>query len=81
MSNAEILVSAEKIGKSFSSVRAIDSISFQVNRGQIFSLLGPNGAGKSTLVRMLIGMLPPDKPKPKLETDIFARQAFFFSLK
>ena len=57
----DVLVSAHEIGKSFLSVRAVDSISFQVHRGHIFSLLGPNGAGKSTLVRMLIGMLPPDQ--------------------
>jgi ABC-2 type transport system ATP-binding protein len=56
-----VLVAADKIGKTFGSVRAVDQISFQVHRQQIFSLLGPNGAGKSTLVRMLIGMLPPDE--------------------
>ena len=61
MANDDVLVSAHEIGKSFLSVRAVDSISFQVHRGHIFSLLGPNGAGKSTLVRMLIGMLPPDQ--------------------
>lgn len=61
MQKTEILVSASEIGKSFSSVRAVDGISFEVKRGQIFSLLGPNGAGKSTLVRMLIGMLPADQ--------------------
>ena len=61
MANEDVLVVAQEIGKSFQTVRAVDSISFRVHRGQIFSLLGPNGAGKSTLVRMLIGMLPPDQ--------------------
>lgn len=56
-----VLVAADNVGKSFASVRAVDQVSFQVHRQQIFSLLGPNGAGKSTLVRMLIGMLPPDQ--------------------
>ncbi|MEQ1906527.1 MAG: ATP-binding cassette domain-containing protein [Pirellulaceae bacterium] len=56
-----VLVAADKVGKSFASVRAVDQVSFQVHRQQIFSLLGPNGAGKTTLVRMLIGMLPPDQ--------------------
>jgi|JI9StandDraft_2_1071091.scaffolds.fasta_scaffold10799_3 ABC-2 type transport system ATP-binding protein len=55
------LVVAQKLGKSFGSVRAVHQISFEVYPQQIFSLLGPNGAGKSTLVRMLIGMLPPDE--------------------
>lgn len=55
------LVVAEGVGKSFGTVRAVDRVSLEVHRQQIFSLLGPNGAGKSTLVRMLIGMLPPDE--------------------
>lgn len=61
MSKSQPLVSAEEVGKSFGSIRAVQRISFEVFPQQIFSLLGPNGAGKSTLVRMLIGMLPPDE--------------------
>jgi len=61
MIDSHPLVSAEGVGKSFGSIRAVHQISFEVFPQQIFSLLGPNGAGKSTLVRMLIGMLPPDE--------------------
>ncbi|MBL8871349.1 MAG: ATP-binding cassette domain-containing protein, partial [Planctomycetaceae bacterium] len=61
MNKSQLLVSAEGVGKSFGSIRAVQRISFEVLPQQIFSLLGPNGAGKSTLVRMLIGMLPPDE--------------------
>ncbi|MBL0922287.1 MAG: ABC transporter ATP-binding protein, partial [Phycisphaerales bacterium] len=40
-----------------SRVRAVDSIDFQVRRGEIFGLLGPNGSGKSTTIKMILGLL------------------------
>ncbi len=43
----------------FGDFRAVDGLSFEVRRGEIFGLLGPNGAGKSTTFRMLCGLLPP----------------------
>ncbi len=55
------LLRVQSVGKSFGSTRAVDGVSFEVQRGEIFALLGPNGAGKSTLVRMMIGMLLPDQ--------------------
>lgn len=48
------------VNKRFSTVHAVNDLSFQVERGQIFALLGPNGAGKSTMVRMLCGIFQPD---------------------
>jgi len=41
-------------------ITAVDNISFQVPRGQIFGLLGPNGAGKTTTVKMICGLIKPD---------------------
>lgn len=58
--NSEPLLTVESVSKTFSSVTAVDGLSFEVRRGEIFALLGPNGAGKSTTVRMLAGITQPD---------------------
>ncbi len=52
-------VVVENLVKRFGSFTAVDRISFQVDRGEIFGFLGPNGAGKSTTIRMLCGILAP----------------------
>jgi ABC-2 type transport system ATP-binding protein len=48
------------LSKSYGARRAVDGVSFQVNRGQTVGLLGPNGAGKSTTVSMICGLLHAD---------------------
>lgn len=52
-------VEVRDLTRRFGSFTAVDHVSFQVDRGQIFGFLGPNGAGKTTTIRMLIGLLPP----------------------
>lgn len=47
------------LSKSFGDVRAVDNISLEVHKGEIFGLLGENGAGKTTTLRMLATMLKP----------------------
>ena len=47
------------LSKRFGSFTAVDAVSFEVPRGEVFGLLGPNGAGKTTLVRMLTTLLAP----------------------
>ena len=47
--------------KEYPRVRAVDGVSFTVDKGEIFGLLGPNGAGKTTLVEMIEGIQNPDK--------------------
>jgi ABC-2 type transport system ATP-binding protein len=46
--------------KIFGTNTAVDHISFEVQKGEIFGFLGPNGAGKTTTTRMLTGVIPPD---------------------
>lgn len=50
---SEFAIEARNLSKSFGERRAVESISFTVNRGETFALLGPNGAGKSTTMRMI----------------------------
>jgi ABC-2 type transport system ATP-binding protein len=58
-SGPETVVEAVDLTKKFGSFAAVDQVSFQVKRGEIFGLLGPNGAGKSTTFRMMCGLLTP----------------------
>jgi ABC-2 type transport system ATP-binding protein len=57
--NQEPAVRVHVLTKRFGAFTAVDRISFEVRRGQIFGLLGPNGAGKTTTFRMLCGLLAP----------------------
>ena len=52
-------IAVQGLVRTFGNFTAVDHISFQVGRGEIFGLLGPNGAGKSTTFRMLCGLLRP----------------------
>ncbi len=54
-------VEISHITKSFGSVKAVDDVSFEVEKGEIFGLLGPNGAGKTTAIRVLLDIFRPDQ--------------------
>ncbi len=51
------------LSKSFDSIKAVDDISLEVKKGEIFGLLGPNGAGKTTTISMIASLLKPDSGK------------------
>ena len=60
---SEYAVAVENLEKRFGDFQAVNKVSFQVKRGEIFGFLGPNGAGKSTTIRMLCGILAPTAGK------------------
>lgn len=55
------MIEADKLHKRFGDVVAVEEVSFSAPDGQITGLLGPNGAGKSTSMRMLYGLIRPDR--------------------
>jgi ABC-2 type transport system ATP-binding protein len=59
-SDADIVIDARNLSKSFGGKKVVDSLSMQVRRGRIHGFLGPNGSGKTTTIRMLCGLLTPD---------------------
>ncbi len=59
MNNGAASVVVEKLVKRFGSFMAVDNVTFEVHRGEIFGFLGPNGSGKSTTIRILCGLLRP----------------------
>jgi len=60
---SEYAVRVEDLEKWFGNFQAVNKVSFQVKRGEIFGFLGPNGAGKSTTIRMLCGIITPTAGK------------------
>ncbi|MEB3774621.1 MAG: ABC transporter ATP-binding protein [Desulfurococcales archaeon] len=55
------LVAVRNLYKSFGQVIAVDGISFKVGEGEIYGIIGPNGAGKTTTLRVISGILKPDR--------------------
>jgi ABC-2 type transport system ATP-binding protein len=54
------MLTASNLIKRYGELTAVDGVSLQIGKGEIFGLLGPNGAGKSTTINMLVGVLVPD---------------------
>ena len=63
----EPLLSLSHLVKHYATQKAVDDISFDIQKGSIFGLLGPNGAGKTTLLRMITGIFYPDGGSIKLD--------------
>jgi ABC-2 type transport system ATP-binding protein len=62
----EEIIQIKNLTKKFGDFTAVDGISFDVKKGEIFAFLGPNGAGKTTTIRMLTTLLDPDKGSIKV---------------
>lgn len=60
------MIAVESLAKSFGSIRAVDGISFKVDKGEILGFLGPNGAGKSTTMKMITTFLSPTSGSAKV---------------
>ena len=61
LQSMEQFLQVQHLNKQFETQKAVDDISFTINKGSIFGLLGPNGAGKTTLLRMITGIFLPDQ--------------------
>ena len=60
-------IKVENISKNFGDVKALDSVSFEVKRGELFGLIGPDGAGKTTLFRILTTLLTPNNGRAEVD--------------
>lgn len=58
----ELAIEIENISKTYNNVKALDNVSLNIYRNEIFGLLGPNGSGKTTLLRIMSTLIPPDSP-------------------
>ena len=57
------VIVAKDIRKTYEDIKAVDGISFEVRRGEVFGMLGPNGAGKTTTIEILEGMRDADSDR------------------
>ena len=61
MEASEAIIQVKQLKKRYDGFYAVNGVSFEVQRGEIFGLLGPNGAGKTTTIEMLVGLRKPDE--------------------
>jgi ABC-2 type transport system ATP-binding protein len=68
------LVTARNVSKHYKAVRAVDNVSFEIEKGKIMGLFGPNGAGKTTLLKGLLGLTDCDGELSVLGLDPFRQR-------
>lgn len=59
----EIVLRVEGVSKSFGGIKAVDSVNFDLHRGEILGVIGPNGSGKTTLINLITGFIKKDSGK------------------
>ena len=74
------MLTLENVRKTYGALVAVDGLSLEVRRGEVFGLLGPNGAGKSTTISLCVGLIAPDSGRVAINgsgdpTDAAIRQA------
>ncbi len=60
------MIEASHLTKDFGALRAVDDVTFRIERGRIAGFLGPNGAGKTTTMRILTGIFPPNRGRARI---------------
>ena len=60
------LIEAENLAKSYGKIVAVDNLNLSLDEGSVTALIGPNGAGKTTTIKMLLGLLKPDRGTVKV---------------
>ena len=65
-------IKVKGLTKSFGKFTAVDNLDIEVESGKVYGFLGPNGAGKTTVIRILLGLMMPDKA----EIEIFDKDLF-----
>ncbi len=68
-----IAININNLTKKFKTITALDNISLQIYRNEVFGLLGPNGSGKTTLLRILCTLMPPSQPQPSDQNRSFCK--------
>ena len=58
-----MILKLQNISKYYEEIRAVDSVTLEINEGEMLGLVGPNGSGKSTLLKMMLGILRPSSGK------------------
>ena len=76
MSKDNITLRADNLRKSFGSFVAVENLSVEIERGEIFGLLGPNGAGKTTSIKMITGLLKPDSGEVQINGENTGKRDF-----
>jgi ABC-2 type transport system ATP-binding protein len=73
--NDTVIIQVDNLTRRFGTFTAVDQVSFQVERGEVFGFLGANGSGKSTTIRMLCGLLAPTAGSARVAGLDIRRQA------
>jgi ABC-2 type transport system ATP-binding protein len=71
MSASPSPVRVEAVSKQFVGTRALDNVSLEIERGEVFGLVGPNGAGKTTLIRTILDIIKPDTGRVEVFGHLF----------